>query len=99
MFIDARAQHGFKYNNVNEMLWDLRWLVTFKIDKVLKGEMPKDKSIYNLLVHSPGTTFGLDIDKDKTGSDKKYRIYVKLFPEKAQGELEENILLAAEVVK
>ena len=95
VFIDARAQHGIQYRHWNEMAADLPWLVTFKIDKVLKGVLPKDKNVYNLLVHSPGTTFGIAVDKDRNGSDNRYRIYVKLRPEQAQGELEENILLAA----
>jgi hypothetical protein len=99
VFIDARAQHGIKYNNINEMLSDLPWVVTFKIDKVLKGELAEGKDAYYLLVHSPGTTFGLDIDRDRSGSNQKYRIYVKLYPDKVQGELEENILLAAERVE
>ena len=97
-FIDARAQHGIKYHNVDEMLRDLPWLVTFKVDKILKGKLPEGKSTYNVLIHSPGTTFGLDIGKNSKGSEKKYKIYVKLFSEKAQGELEENILLAGEPI-
>lgn len=80
-----------KYGSINDAMaiqgLDLRWVVTFKVDKIIKGEFPE--KTFKILVHSPTESFGFLIDDipieqidaiqgryPGKGYGKKCRIYV-----------------------
>ncbi|MDD5585311.1 MAG: hypothetical protein PHV55_09710 [Candidatus Omnitrophica bacterium] len=75
-----------KYKTIDAALddLDLRWLVTLKIDNIIKGEFKKDT--YEILVHSPVDSFGFHIGdaqrnvKRSAYGEEKYRVYIKIFP-------------------
>ena len=76
--IDALARDPSAYENQKAMVAELPWVMTFDVKKVIKGEYPEMK--FNVLVHSPGTQFGVEFSDPKPSEGKKYRIYVKAAP-------------------
>lgn len=93
--IDAVDGDITKYKNISDAIsirgLDLRWIITFTIDKIIKGECQQKE--FRILVHSPAESFGFiiadmpidEVDKIRgkypgKGYGKKYRIYTKLTP-------------------
>ena len=71
----ARAKE--EYGNEEDMINELSWLITFEIDKILKGEFKGAK--YNIFIHSPSIQFGVNVfKKAKPSARKQYRIYMQI---------------------
>jgi len=73
---NALARAIEEYDNEEDMINELSWVITFEIYKIIKGEFKGAK--YNILIHSPSMQFGVNIFKNpKPNARKQYRIYIQ----------------------
>ncbi|UCC95407.1 MAG: hypothetical protein JSW40_01315 [Candidatus Omnitrophota bacterium] len=63
------------YDDQMDMISELSWVISFRIDKIAKGDYKENK--FNILIHSPSTQFDVNINNPKANGGKKYRIYIK----------------------
>ncbi|MDP2940883.1 MAG: hypothetical protein Q8N85_01310 [Candidatus Omnitrophota bacterium] len=73
--ISAFARAPSSYDTQEEMSHELPFIITFNISKIIKGEYKGEK--FNILIHSPGTQFGVNFQKPKDSAGNRYRIYTK----------------------
>jgi hypothetical protein len=70
----AAERDPAEFEGPDEMIGELPYAVTFRVDKLVKGKFSGEW--YRVLIHSPEIAFGLDYPKDKDGDQKSYRLYL-----------------------